>query len=75
MGYFKKLSLTQKLVIEPTNITSFNKNKSWFNDKAANGYLEKRLSAGLNQAHVLQALTHFVTVRGDAFNVTYEVIV
>jgi hypothetical protein len=48
---------------------SFNKNKSWFNDGVASGYLEEGLPNVLNQADILQALAHFATVRGDTFKI------
>lgn len=48
---------------------SFSKNKAWFNDGAASGYLEEGLENVLSQADVLQALAHFITVRGDTFKI------
>ncbi|MDR0715321.1 MAG: hypothetical protein LBF25_00850, partial [Puniceicoccales bacterium] len=48
---------------------SFKKNKSWFNDRAASGYLEEGLPNVLSQADILLALAHFISVRGDTFKI------
>ncbi|MDR2436411.1 MAG: hypothetical protein LBD33_03860 [Puniceicoccales bacterium] len=48
---------------------SFGKNKNWFNDAAASGYLEEGLPEVLNQADVLQGIAHFISTRGDTFKI------
>jgi hypothetical protein len=48
---------------------AFGKNRSWFSDQAASGYLEEGLPEVLSQADVLQGLAHFISPRGDTFKI------
>jgi hypothetical protein len=48
---------------------TFSKNKNWFNDAAASGYLEEGLPEVLDQADVLQGIAHFISTRGDTFKI------
>lgn len=48
----------------------FNKNKTWFDDSAANCYLEDGLPNVVDQGDILQVISNFITTRGDTFKVT-----
>jgi hypothetical protein len=48
---------------------AFGKNRSWFNDQSASGYLEEGLGEVLGQADMLQGLAHFISPRGDTFKI------
>ncbi len=52
------------------NYLIFSKNKSWFDDNAANCYLEDGLPNVVNQADVLQTIANFISVRSDTFKIT-----
>lgn len=48
---------------------TYHKNKTWFNDKAASGYIEAGLPNVVDQADVLQTISHFISTRGDTFKI------